>query len=154
MGYRVNKPYNTGITLLELLVAITLAAITTTFIFSSYLDVFHGFKIQAKRAEQVREMVLVKTRINNTVRNVQSLILIVPDKLMFLKRGDSTMHTVEFHNTVLYCDGKLIQGNLKNFVFRPSEKKTVNGLRTLSWEGVLGEGGWFGGVIIANDMTP
>lgn len=154
MGSIINKPHNAGYTLIELIVAISLATIAAAFIFSSYIDIVHGFKIHVKRAESVREMISAKIKIAKAVQNVGSLVLIAPDKLMFVEQGDSTTHTMEYHNEELYRDGRSVQNKLESFVFRPSEAKTTEGHRVVAWEGTLGSGGWVGGAIIARDMTP
>jgi prepilin-type N-terminal cleavage/methylation domain-containing protein len=154
MGYRVNNPDNAGFTLLELILAISLAAITTSFIFSSYIDVVRGFKLQVSRAERVREMVQTKNKICKAFLNIGSLVLVAPNKIVVLEVGDTTTHSIEYFNSDLYYDAKLIQNKLYSFVFQPSDKKNNDGLRIIEWEGVLNKGGWVGGVFIAKDLTP
>lgn len=73
---------------------------------------------------------------------------------MFIERGDSTTHTVEYHHEELYRDGKPVQNKLKDFAFRPSEKNTTDGRRVVTWESNLIGGGWVGGVIVARDVMP
>lgn len=142
-----------GFTLVELMVAISLAAMTSIFIFSMYVDVVHGFSLQATRAERVRKMVLARLAIRASLANADVITFIAPDKLRFTGLGDTLSHTLELRATNLYADGRVVQADMTTFSLRPSARVTSEDLRVVAWEGTLRCGAWVGGVLTARDET-
>jgi type II secretory pathway component PulJ len=139
---------NGGYTLVELIVAIFLGLFVATLIFAGYTNLFKGFRMQAKRAETVREMIMTKRAVSHALDSIGSVTLVTPMKIRFIRKGSANEHTVEFHDSTVVADDSVLLKNVKKFSFEEAQEKSADGYRLIRWECVQMCGGWAGGVVI------
>jgi type II secretory pathway component PulJ len=142
---------NGGYTLVELIVAIFLGLFVATLIFAGYTNLFKGVRLQAKRAETVREMIMTRRAVNRKFDSIECVKMVTPMKIRFTRKGSATEHTVEFRDSAIIADDSVLFKDIKNFSFEETGKKSADGYRLIRWECVLKRGGWAGGVSIARD---
>jgi len=141
-----------GYTLIELIVAISLGLFVSTLIFAGYTDLFKGFRRQALRAENVRNMVQIKREIDQAFKNAQVLTMVSARKIVYCQQGSLEEHAISFHDSAVYKDEKMIQKGIRDFIFSTSEIKTDQGYRLVYWEALLAHTTWAGGVASIRDM--
>jgi type II secretory pathway component PulJ len=142
---------NGGYTLVELIVAIFLGLFVATLIFAGYTNMFKGFRLQAKRAETVREMITARRAVNHTLDSIEFIKMVTPMKIRFTRKGNTEEHTIEYRDSAVVADDSVLVKNVKKFSFEEPQKKSANGCRLIRWECTLKRGGWAGGVCIARD---
>lgn len=143
-----------GFTLVELMVSIMLAMFVVTLILSTYTSLFKGVRLQARRADTVREMINLRHQMTRSLDSIESVLQVTPDKIMFTKKPQGNVeHIISFHDSTLFVDGKTIGSKMKQCVFIASDKKSVDNVRCVEWECLLKNGGWVGGVVAANDLA-
>jgi hypothetical protein len=142
---------NDGYTLMELIVAIFLGFFVATLIFAGYTNIFKGFRLQAKRADAVREMVMARRVVGHALDSIGSITLSTPMKIRFTRMGSATEHTVEFRDSMVVADDAVLLKNVKKFSFEEAPKKSADGYRLIRWECVPKRGGWAGGYFVVHD---
>jgi Tfp pilus assembly protein PilW len=146
------KPKNNdGYTLMELIVSIFLGLFVATIIFAGYTNMFKGFRMQAKRADAVREMIMARRAVSRALDSIGTITLVTPMKIGFTRKGSVNEHSVEFRDSIVVADDSVLLKNVKKFSFDEDQKKSVDGYRLVRWECVLNRGGWIGGVCIVRD---
>jgi prepilin-type N-terminal cleavage/methylation domain-containing protein len=140
-----------GYTLVELIVAITLGLFVATLIFAGYTDLFKGFRLQARRAENVRDMIHIQREIDGALKTAEVLTLVSTRKIVFLDRQSRKEHTIEFHDSTVFRDAAAVQKHVRDFVFTASEKKSEQGFRIVKWEALLAHNAWAGGVAVIKE---
>lgn len=146
------KPKNDGgYTLMELIVSIFLGLFVATIIFAGYTNMFRGFRLQAKRADAVREMIMTRRAVGHALDSIESITLVTPMKIGFTRKGSTNEHSVEFRDSIVVADDSVLLKNVKKFSFDEDQKKSADGYRLVRWECVLKRGGWTGGVCIVRD---
>jgi prepilin-type N-terminal cleavage/methylation domain-containing protein len=143
-----------GFTLIELVISIALAMFVVTLILSTYTSLFKGVRLQARRADTVREMINLRHLMTKSLDSMESVIQVTQDKIMFTKKQQGDVeHIVSFHDSALFVDGKAIGAPMKQCTFSASDSATVDNRKCVEWECQLKYGGWVGGVVTANDRT-
>jgi type II secretory pathway component PulJ len=140
-----------GYTLVELIVAIFLGLFVATLIFAGYTNMFKGFRMQAKRAETVREMISARRAVSHVLDSIEFVTMVTPMKIRFTRKGSDVEHTVEFRDSTVVADDSALLKNIKKFSFDEAQKKSSDGYRLIRWECVQKRGGWTGGVCIVRD---
>ena len=140
---------NGGYTLVELIVSIFLGLFVATLIFAGYTNMFKGFKLQTKRAETVREMIMARRAVNRAIDSIEFVKMVTPMKIRFTRKGSAIEHTVEFRDSTVVADDSVLLKNVNNFSFEEPQKKSTDNYRLIQWECVLKRGGWTGGVCVA-----
>ncbi|MGA2508555.1 MAG: prepilin-type N-terminal cleavage/methylation domain-containing protein [Chitinispirillaceae bacterium] len=147
-----SKPKNNGgYTLMELIVSIFLGLFVATIIFAGYTNMFRGFRLQAKRADTVREMIMVRRSVGRALDSIGTITLVTPMKIGFTRKGSVDEHSVEFRDSIVVADDSGLLKNVKKFSFEEVQNKSADGYRLVRWECVLNRGGWIGGVCIVRD---
>ena len=144
----MKKRSGNGYTLVELLVAISLGLFVATLIFAAYTDMFKGFRKQAQRADRIRTMVLIKQKLDRSLRTADVLTTVSTRKLTYTERGNQSEHTIAFHDSTIYRDNTVLESNVRDFTFTASDERTEQGFRLVRWEALLDHGGWVGGVAV------
>lgn len=143
-----------GFTLVELVISIALAMFVVTLILSTYTSLFKGVRLQARRADTVREMITLRHQVSRSLDSMESILQVTQDKIMFSKKQQGAVeHIVSFHDSTLFIDSKTIGNKMKQCTFSIADKKSADNIRCVQWECLLKNGGWVGGVITANDRT-
>lgn len=133
-----------GATLLELIIAMFIAAVVITLSLTVFSDILKGFLFQENQARITREMMETKWKIESVLSDIASIQTSSANSITCIKNGNDTSVTIEYKNDTLYIDKKNICNNLKAFIF--SFKKKVNyGSWVLLWDAQLKSGRWFGG---------
>jgi Tfp pilus assembly protein PilE len=144
---------NSGYTLVELMVSISLALFVSTLIFSAYTHLFKGIRLQNRRADAVGEMVSARRAIVRALDSIETVTLLSSDRIMFENKGSSENHTLEFHDDTVFKDGQEIVTKLKSFTLTANDTKTPDGKKLIQWECTLSGGGWSGGSFTAQDTA-
>lgn len=153
-GLIMQKNNTLGFTLVELVISISLAMFVVTLILSTYTSLFKGVRLQARRADTVREMIFLRHQVSRSLDSMESILQVTPDKIMFTnKQQRNNEHIVSFHDSTLFLDGKKIGNKMKQCSFSVSDKNSADNIRCVQWECLLKNGGWVGGVVTANDRT-
>jgi Tfp pilus assembly protein PilW len=148
MGDKTTKKLGTsGFTLVELMVAISLGFFVIMLVFSGYTDVFRALRSQAKKADNIQNMVLVRASMSRALRDISTVNMASANRISFTKKGKGEGHSVELRDSTLWSDNVQIGKKIKNCVFSLSEKYSPDGYRLLTWEVVLAHGGWVGGAM-------
>jgi hypothetical protein len=142
---------NGGYTLVELIVSIFLGLFVATIIFAGYTNMFKGFRLQAKRADTVREMIMTRRAVGHALDSIETITLVTPMKMGFTRKGSANEHTVEFQDSIVVADDSVLLKNVKKFSFDEAQKKSADDYRLVRWECVLNRGGWSGGECIVRD---
>lgn len=140
-----------GYTLIELIVSIALALFAITLMLSAYTHLFKGIRLQTRRADTVREMVLARKTVSRVFDSLETITLQSQDRIMFTQKGSGESHTLEFHDSTLFRDSREIVRKLKTFSLRSPEEKTADGRQLVLWECTFRNGGWAGGVCIVGN---
>ena len=140
-----------GYSLVELIVAISLGLFVATLIFTGYTGLFKGFRLQAQRAENIRAMVMARGAVDKATKNSEALVLHGPEKIVFIRRGSRAEHTLEFRDSSIIYDNRVIAEQVRSMEFDVSEKKSAHGFLLVCWEALLKRNAWVGGVIIMRD---
>lgn len=142
---------NGGYTLMELIVSIFLGLFVATIIFAGYTNMFKGFRMQAKRADAVRGMIMARRAVSHALDSIETITLVTPMKIRFTRKGSATEHTVEFRDSIVVANDSVLLKNVKKFSFEEAQNKSAGGYRLIRWECVLRRGGWSGGAIAIRD---
>lgn len=134
-----------GFSLLELIIAISVAGIVTTLALTAFTDIFKGFKLQNSRAERVREMIITKKKIEQIFTNISSTVSWTDYSVRYKTEGSDSVITVQYKNGSLFKDNTIICDNLKSFKFDKREHGSSRN-ELFFWESVLLNNGWLGGV--------
>jgi prepilin-type N-terminal cleavage/methylation domain-containing protein len=146
-----NQYSRSGFTLVELIVAISLGLFVSTLIFAGYTDLFKGFRRQALRAENVRNMVHIKRGMDHAFGNAQALSMVSARKIVYREQGSLNEHAITYRDSAVYKDDKMIQKGIRDFVFSTSPQKTDQGYCLVSWEALLAHNAWAGGVAVIQE---
>lgn len=150
----MNRNTAQGFTLVELMVAIMLAMFVVTLTLSTYTSLFKGVRLQARRADTVREMITLRHQMTRSLDSIESVLQVTPDKIMFTKkpRGNGE-HIISFHDSTLFIDGKTVGGKIKQCIFTATDNNSADNLCCVEWSCLLKNGGWAGGIAAAEDLT-
>jgi type II secretory pathway pseudopilin PulG len=133
-----------GVTIIELTVAITIAALVAAYVLGSYTNVMRMFKKQTTKSANIRTLILTKRSIEKTLGNVEEIVSISGGALKFKTSVDDSIHTIFQRNATLYMDNSSIGPKLGriNFLVFSGEDSTR---KVLLWDAVCGNAQWVGG---------
>jgi hypothetical protein len=136
-----------GVTLLELLIAISVTMIVITLAFGVFTDIFKGFWFQKNHAKQVREMVVAKQWIESGLKNITRIDQSTDKSISFYRSNSDSLMTMQFSgDSVCLGKQKLCRG-FSEFSFELIRKNDSPNRRMLFWHGILKQDGWIGGAI-------
>lgn len=138
-----SKKFNSGITLLELIVAITIASFLAMLIFGVFTDITKGFHTLSNRSAAVGTMISTKKRIDASLKDVEKILSINDSSITYINSLDS-IYTIEFSCGKLIKNRSIICGNVENGRFTLSHKENSTG-DILLWECLVDKKGWIGG---------
>jgi prepilin-type N-terminal cleavage/methylation domain-containing protein len=133
-----------GYTLLELLVAITVATLLGGFVLVTYLGFGKQFQHTLHRSMQAQELVAAKIRVDGEVGRIYRVRSCTHTRLVFDSDVDSNV-VLELINDKLFMDERLLVASIKHMQF---ELRSLAGHETgqvLLWEVSTGAGEWIGG---------
>ncbi len=140
-----SKILSSGYTLLELIIAISIAGIVMTLALAMFTDMGKWFRSQNKQAEKVQEMIVTKKRIDQALKEISVIQNYTEKYLEYNKEGSDSLITLWVNEGVLYSGSEQICSNIKEFAFNYQIRDL------LFWETELKLGGWVGGVVVLNE---
>ncbi|MBD3390627.1 MAG: prepilin-type N-terminal cleavage/methylation domain-containing protein [Chitinivibrionales bacterium] len=141
---RAAAPGRRGHTLLELVVAIAVAALVSGLVFASYTAVQGAFRRHAIKAEGVQRMVVARAGISRVLRSIGTVEHMAPKAITFVEREDSVSRTLECRDSTLYLDNQPLVDRVVQCGFSMTGT-SHSGEKLIMWEIVLDGGKWLGG---------
>jgi prepilin-type N-terminal cleavage/methylation domain-containing protein len=139
-----------GLTIIELLVAISIAGIVMTLAFAAYGNLLRGFSLQSKTANKVRSSILARKRIDRACNGLSVIHQCSEREIAGINAANNQTVTLRYAGTALLEGDDTICTNLENFAFTLEEngKDKSDRKAVLFWEGVVKKGGWIGGATV------
>jgi hypothetical protein len=140
-----------GVTMLELLIAFTIAGIVTSLGFTLYTAITKSLRHQSGTAEALCSTILSKKQIEQACNRISVLSKWSEREITGIdKMTDSTI-TLCYTGNAFYCRNSKIAIGFDTFVFSllenrkdPSDRNAV-----LLWEGCMSKNGnWIGGAVV------
>lgn len=135
---------HSGMTILELCVAMAIAGTVVSLILGSYLNITKGFFLQINKSTQVLQMATLKKQLDQQVGSIGVVVSVRETALDYQERDSDSLHTMNFSNSLLKKDTLIIARNLDGFKWSLLQPTTGSGKAVLLWEAMLGNG-WIGG---------
>jgi prepilin-type N-terminal cleavage/methylation domain-containing protein len=136
---------DTGFTFLELLVAISVAAIVVTLAFRFMQDTTLGIRMQGKRVDGAEKMMTTKKIIESVTNRMQAVISTNSNEVDFKMFGSDTVHEMVFKGDSLVVDNRSLCKGIQKINFELDDTK--KGKSVLYWEGEMNSGNWIGGAV-------
>jgi len=134
---------NSGVTLLELLVAVTVSAVVITLSYTVFSDVLRGFMLQKSRDQTAGDMIVAKKQIDGCLADIISVKECSDKAIACMKADVDTFVAIRFVKDSLCLGNKAVCRKLKDFTFTLIKKDV--GPWALLWNAHLKDGNWFGG---------
>lgn len=144
------KPQH-GVTLLELIVAITIAGIVTTLGFTLFGYVTKNFSQQTRSVERLRSTMLAKKRIDRAIGRISTLVRSTEREVCGIDGTLDSLITCRYSGTALLAGDDTIATGLGAFRFSVVEERHGAGSSeaVLLWNAELAASGdWIGGAAI------
>ncbi|MBN1575037.1 MAG: prepilin-type N-terminal cleavage/methylation domain-containing protein [Chitinispirillaceae bacterium] len=145
-----NDRHPCGVTLLELLIAITIAGIVVTLGFAVYGNIVTLFSRQSRAADDLRSTILMKKRIDQSCSRISVLHRCTDREVSGINSSTDSVVILRCAGNTLFDGHDTIAAGLEKFAFSLVEDKkdARNRNAVLLWEGVLVKtGDWIGGAV-------
>ncbi len=143
MRGNVDRPIG-GYTLVEMMVAVSMAGIVSILIMGAYTGLFKGFEIQAGNAAEAQAMILGKKQIDRMMRSLRSVTEVSPRGILGANDRDSIIN-------ISYVKGVLSDGiqsvSLDSFSCMVKKTEYPDGPAYLIWDATVPGGKWIGGAV-------
>lgn len=134
-----------GVTLIELVLAITISAIVVSMVFFTYISIFKGYKSHTVQSQHVMELVVTRKKLDKLFSEVGAVETVEPSRIVYVPSSQASGTS-----TIAWTSRKLLRGSeesgiaLKDMAFR---HQTLEGASSgvLLWEGHTSAGLWVGG---------
>lgn len=137
------KSNKCAFTFLELIVAISIAAIVVVLVFTFMRSTLRGIRMQDNRVEIVEDMIIAKKRMESVVDRIEYVVNVNKEGVEFKEIDSDTIHRLIFKNEALIVDNDTICKKIKNVDFQYDEQNVKK--KVLYWEGEIGKRYWIGG---------
>jgi hypothetical protein len=144
--HRNNNSFRCGATLLELLIAMVVAALVISLSFISFSGILNGFLFQNNRAVAAREIMRAKLTIETALSGISSVQSVSDNSVTCTEKYGDTPGKIFFVNDSIHIGGRSIYCKIKNLKFSLF-KNTNYGSWVLLWDAQYQDGKWFGGAI-------
>jgi type II secretory pathway pseudopilin PulG len=138
------KIKTSGMTILELVVAMSIAGIVVGLVMSSYLNITKGFFIQINKSAQVMQLSVYKKQIDRLVGTIGEVVSVRDASIDYKTSESDTVHTIHFEKNVLKRDTVTVARNVDGFLWSLVQPNLKSGRAVLCWEARVGNG-WIGG---------
>lgn len=132
-----------GFTFIEMIVAISIAAIVVVLIFAFLRSTLRGARMQETRVENVKKMILARKRIESVVNKMEYIESVHKENVEFKEYDSDTIHDLAFKNERLIVGIDTIINKIKDFNFEYDEQNKNK--KILYWEGQMTSGSWIAG---------
>lgn len=136
--------HQSGMTILELVVAMAIAGTVISLVLGSYLNITKGFYLQVNKSAQILQMAALKKQIDKNIGAVGVVISVRETALDYQDKEAGALHTMSFGNAMLKKDSLIVAGHLEKFAWSLLQPSTGPGKAVLYWEAYIGNG-WIGG---------
>lgn len=127
-----------GFTFLELIIAIAVASIVVMLAMRFLQDTYAGIRLQGRRISSVEQMILCRKNIGKHFDQIETVIEITNDRMIFTCNGSDSVHIIEKKDNALLLDNIQMMGKIKNIHLELDKKgKEEN---ALLWECELESG--------------
>jgi hypothetical protein len=145
MHHLKKKPDNiSGITLVELIIAITITALLVPSVFFIYLDFGRRFRNQTDSASLSQQAISARSKISSALERVGSIRSISENTIVFTSSADTLSHELRLRGGALRCDTAMVAKDLEKCIFsaavRPDSSECL-----LLWEAQMAGHRWIGG---------
>jgi len=123
---------------MELIVAISIAAIVVLLAFRFIRDTSTGVAHQNRRSSDVEAMILTRKTITKYINSIAHLEDVQTTRLVFVTSESDSIHTIELQADSLVYDLRKICSNIKSISFEQSD--TSRSKQALFWECVMTNG--------------
>ncbi|HMA63771.1 MAG: type II secretion system protein J [Fibrobacterota bacterium] len=127
-----------GFTFLELIVAISIAAIVVLLAFRFIRDTQVGVALQNRRSSDVDAMILTRAAITKSINSIAHLKNVQSNQIAFVTSESDSLHTIELRADSLVYDSRKICSNIKSITFEQSDSSHLK--QALYWECVMTNG--------------
>lgn len=135
---------NSGMTILELIVAMAISGIVVSLIFASNLNVTKGFLLQINKSARIMQMSILKKQLDRIAGKVGVVISVRETAMEYQDKDTDSLHTISFSDCTLKKDSFIIGKNLDGFAWSIQQPILSSGKAVLYWEASIGNG-WIGG---------
>jgi prepilin-type N-terminal cleavage/methylation domain-containing protein len=133
-----------GFTMLELIVAMVVAALVVAYVLGSYTVLVRSFKHHSDTAESVRHMVVIKMQVDHALSSATQITASFGSTIEYLDSAKA-LHRLTVSDSVLCLDAKHLATRVRSL---SCELKPIgNGEGLLLWESAIGPAGWIGGAV-------
>jgi prepilin-type N-terminal cleavage/methylation domain-containing protein len=150
MLIRQNKQ-SAGVTLIELLVALTIASVVCGILFYSFRMLYNDAHIQSRRVESLQKALIIKKKIDRMLDTAGIVTDVSEQMVSFLKhdpvdsvQGDSVA-TINFRQNALFYNRQKSIDSLGAMRFELAKNLIDKKKYALVWEATTGQGVWIGG---------
>jgi prepilin-type N-terminal cleavage/methylation domain-containing protein len=133
-----------GMTILELIVAMAISGIVVSLIFASNLNVTKGFLLQINKSAQIMQMSMLKKQLDRLAGKVGVVISVRETALEYQDKDTDSLHIISFSDRTLKKDSFVIGKSLDGFAWSIQQPILGSGKAVLYWEAIIGTG-WVGG---------
>jgi prepilin-type N-terminal cleavage/methylation domain-containing protein len=142
-----HKSNDYGVTLIELLIAITVSAFVVSGALLLYVNVSKGFWKHKENAEKVREMIVAKIKIDAAIANLGKIETYTTTGFSAWSAHADSLIEFTFTSDTLFASKKPVAFGMKTFMVEMIQNNTTEqtGVALLQWEAEMTKGGWIGG---------
>ena len=143
----LHKCNNRGVTLIELIVAITVSAFVVSGALLMFVNVSKGFWKHKENAEKVREMIVAKKKIDAAISGLGKIETYTTTGFSAWSAHADSLIEFTFARETLFASKKPVAFDMKTFKIEMIQNNTTEqtGLALLQWESEMTKGGWIGG---------
>lgn len=141
-----------GFTFLELIVAISIAAIVVLLAYRFIRDTQIGVSLQNRRSSAVDAMILTRAAITKSINSIAHLKSVQSNRIEFVTSESDSLHTIELRMDSLVYDSRKICSKIKSITFDQSD--TSRSKQALYWECVMANGKAIYGARVVSDLSP
>ena len=123
---------------MELIVAISIAAIVVLLAYRFIRDTQIGVSLQNKRASAVDAMILTRAAITKSLNSIAHLKSVQSSRIEFVTSESDSLHTIELRADSLVYDSRKICSKVKSITFDKSDSSHLK--QALYWECVMVNG--------------
>ncbi len=134
----------TGTTVIELIIAVSVALIISTMVLAAYLIIFKEFNLFTRKADAVMETIVLKKKIDALFTDVMTVTEKYKTTMEYTD-SENNDHVLTFRNGSIYLGNTVKTSGLKSFNYSISEKRGAGGRYLLLWDAVLVNKHWIGG---------
>jgi type II secretory pathway component PulJ len=141
-------PLSRGVTIIELVTAMTVTSFLAVSIFIAYTNLYHIFLRQTQQAERIREAIVVKTKMDALLRDIVFIEEAQSREIRYQRELEDSSHTLAFRDNSIFSDNILLAPRIGSLTLSLSAESDESGRRALRWDAVITGGRWIGGACI------